>query len=52
MPSEQSSGSITSVLQETRVFPPPPEFARAAHVESIEAYQALWDRARQDRMKL
>jgi acetyl-CoA synthetase len=45
---ENKSGSITSVLQETRVFPPAPEFARTAHVSSIEEYQALWNRAKDD----
>jgi acetyl-CoA synthetase len=45
---ENKSGSITSVLQETRVFPPASEFARTAHVSSIEEYQALWNRAKDD----
>ncbi len=45
---ENTSGSITSVLQETRVFPPPSEFARTAHVSSLEEYQALWSRAKDD----
>jgi acetyl-CoA synthetase len=48
MASSSGSGSITSVLQETRVFPPPAEFARAAHVKSLDEYQALWDRAKDD----
>ena len=48
MSSQQSSGSITSVLQETRVFPPPPEFAKTAHIGGLDEYQALWDRARDD----
>src|SRR4051812_46088868 len=43
-----SSGSITSVLQETRVFPPPAEFSKAAHIGSLDDYQALWDRAKDD----
>jgi acetyl-CoA synthetase len=43
---ESSSGSITSVLQETRVFPPPADFARTAHVSSLEQYEALWNRAK------
>ena len=43
-----TSGSITSVLQETRVFPPPAEFARTAHVSSLEEYEALWNRAKDD----
>ena len=44
----ENNGSIDSVLQETRVFPPPPEFAQAAHIRSLEEYQALWDRAKDD----
>jgi acetyl-CoA synthetase len=48
MASPTSSGSITSVLQETRVFPPPPDFAAAAHITSLDEYQALWNRAKDD----
>ncbi len=39
------SERIDSVLQETRVFPPPPEFARQAHIRSLEQYRALWQEA-------
>jgi acetyl-CoA synthetase len=35
------SEQIQSVLNETRVFPPPPEFSRAAHVSSAEQLAAL-----------
>src|SRR4051794_28969090 len=48
MTSKQSSDSITSVLHETRVFPPSAEFARQAHVSSLEQYEALWNRAKDD----
>jgi acetyl-CoA synthetase len=48
MTSEHGGESITSVLNESRVFPPPPEFARAAHVSSLEQYDALWNRAKDD----
>jgi acetyl-CoA synthetase len=48
MSQSQGVGSITSVLQETRVFPPPGEFARKAHVSGIEQYEALWNRAKDD----
>jgi acetyl-CoA synthetase len=48
MSPENTSGSITSVLQESRVFPPPAEFARTAHVSNLDEYQALWNRARDD----
>jgi len=33
---------ITSVLQETRVFPPPKEFSRRAHVKSMAEYRKLY----------
>jgi acetyl-CoA synthetase len=39
---------ITSVLKETRTFPPPPEFAAKAHVKSLAEYEQLWQRAAQD----
>ncbi|MEB3198027.1 MAG: acetate--CoA ligase [Candidatus Sericytochromatia bacterium] len=35
------STEITSVLHETRLFPPPEAFASQAHVGSMEAYEAL-----------
>jgi acetyl-CoA synthetase len=40
--SEESNGGIESSLQEQRVFPPPAEFARHAHVKSLEEYQTLY----------
>ncbi|HEX8202916.1 MAG TPA: acetate--CoA ligase [Isosphaeraceae bacterium] len=46
MTAEPGGGSIESVLVEHRVFPPPPEFARQAHVSSLQQYQQLWDRAK------
>jgi acetyl-CoA synthetase len=48
MPSDHGGGSITSVLQETRVFPPPEAFARQAHIGSPAQYEALWNRAKDD----
>jgi acetyl-CoA synthetase len=48
MPAEPGHGSITSVLHETRVFPPPPDFARQAHVSSLQQYESLWNRAKDD----
>ena len=48
MSAEQNQGSITSILQETRVFPPPPEFAKSARVGSLEQYESLWNRAKDD----
>jgi acetyl-CoA synthetase len=43
-----SAGDITSVLKETRVFPPPPEFAANAYVKSQAEYELLWQRAKDD----
>src|SRR5580658_676519 len=33
---------IDSTLRENRVFPPPPEFAEAAHIKSLEQYEAMY----------
>ena len=43
--STSPAANITSVLKETRVFPPPAEFAAQAHVKSLAEYEALWQRA-------
>ena len=48
MTAQPGGGSIESVLVENRVFPPPAEFARQAHVSSLEQSQQLWDRAHDD----
>ena len=37
--------NITSVLKETRQFPPPNAFAAQAHVKSLADYEKLWQRA-------
>jgi acetyl-CoA synthetase len=36
---------IESVLKEGRLFPPPEEFARAAHITSLDDYRALYQRS-------
>src|SRR5437870_58382 len=36
-----AQSNIESVLHEDRVFPPPEEFARAAHITSMEEYEFL-----------
>jgi acetyl-CoA synthetase len=46
--STPSPSHITSVLKETRLFPPPPAFAAAARISSVEAYEKLWQRAKDD----
>jgi acetyl-CoA synthetase len=42
------STNITSVLKETRSFPPSAEFAAQAHVKSLAEYEKLWQRANDD----
>jgi len=46
--SSPASSNITSVLKETRVFPPPQEFAAKAHIKSLAEYEKLWQRAKDD----
>ena len=36
---------LSSTLRETRVFPPPAEFAAKAHVTSLEQYEAMYRRS-------
>ncbi|MCA9114450.1 MAG: AMP-binding protein, partial [Planctomycetaceae bacterium] len=43
-----SSDSIESVMQEGRSFPPSPEFSQAANISSMEQYQEMWQRAKDD----
>ncbi|MCX7154481.1 MAG: acetate--CoA ligase [Proteobacteria bacterium] len=42
------SASIESILSETRVFPPSPEFVKNANVSGMAAYRALCDEAERD----
>jgi acetyl-CoA synthetase len=42
---EQSSIAIESTLHETRLFPPPAEFAAGAHVKSFAEYEEIYQRA-------
>src|SRR5947209_5016428 len=46
--SSPAGTNITSVLKETRQFPPPPEFSQRAHIKSLADYEKLWQRARDD----
>src|SRR4051812_31657256 len=39
---------ITSVLKETRSFPPPPAFSARALVKSLAEYEALFEKAKND----
>jgi acetyl-CoA synthetase len=42
MPDTATSTSIESVLQEHRVFSPPKEFSKGAHIKSLAEYQKLY----------
>jgi acetyl-CoA synthetase len=44
--SASSNPTITSVLKETRTFPPPPDFVAKAAINGRKAYQDLFDRAK------
>ena len=48
-PIEQTEKNIESLLQETRLFEPPTEFAKRAHIKSRAEYDALVARANKDR---
>ncbi len=43
-----ASGSIDSVMQETRLFPPPQEFAAQARIGSLAEYEILYEEAKRD----
>uniref|UniRef100_A0A7C4LKN4 Acetyl-coenzyme A synthetase n=1 Tax=Schlesneria paludicola TaxID=360056 RepID=A0A7C4LKN4_9PLAN len=43
-----TAANIESVLQESRKFPPPPEFAAQAHLRSEAQYEQMWQRAKDD----
>jgi len=45
---DPTSTEITSVLTEGRVFQPPPEFSRRAHIKSMEQYRELAAQAERD----
>src|SRR5581483_497910 len=42
------STNITSVLKETRQFPPSAEFSSQARIKSMAEYEALWKKAKDD----
>jgi acetyl-CoA synthetase len=42
MPEPATSTSIESVLQEHRIFAPPKEFSKVAHIKSLAEYQKLY----------
>lgn len=46
--SAERSGRIDTVMQETRLFPPPADFTARARIKSLDEYQKLWDQAAAD----
>jgi acetyl-CoA synthetase len=48
MASQPGGGSIRSVLNENRVFPPPESFAKDARISSLQQYETLWNEANRD----
>ncbi len=45
---QQSTGQLDTVMQESRIFPPPAEFSAGARIKSMDEYQRLWDEAAAD----
>ena len=43
--SENNQTAIESTQVETRIFPPPAEFAEGAHIKSFEEYEQIYERA-------
>ena len=40
--------NLETILREHRVFPPPEEFARQAHIKSLAEYQRMYQRSVRD----
>ena len=47
-PASLSNQDLDSTLRENRIFPPPEEFARKAHIQSLEQYEALYKKSIED----
>jgi len=45
---ENTSGQIDTVMQESRLFPPTPEFCAQARIGSFEAYEKMYAEAKAD----
>ena len=48
MADSSQSGSIDTVMQEERLFPPPAELSAGARVKSLEEYEQLWNKVAAD----
>ena len=46
--SASQSGQIDTVMHESRLFPPSAEFAAKSRIGSMEAYEKLWNEAKDD----
>ncbi len=46
--SQSEAGQVDTVMQEARLFPPPPEFVQRALVKSSAHYDAMWHGAAED----
>jgi acetyl-CoA synthetase len=46
--SSLSNQDLESTLRESRVFPPPEEFAKRAHIKSLEQYDAMYKQSIED----
>ncbi len=46
--SSLSNQDLDSILRENRVFPPPEEFSRNAHIKSLEQYEAMYKQSIED----
>ncbi len=44
----QEKKTITSMMEETRKFPPPKEFSAKAHIKSLEEYKELYKKSVED----
>lgn len=45
---DTKSKAIESVLQENRIFEPPPEFSAQAHIKSFAEYEKIYEEAREN----
>ncbi len=46
--SNERGDHVDTVMHETRLFPPPPDFAKLARIPSLAAYEELWAEAAGD----
>ena len=45
---KHAGGQLDTVMQETRLFPPPRAFAERAKINSLNSYESLWHEAAAD----